>query len=206
MSDSGITRVGSDTVVLGNASFFCPLLVFLCLVLMVFYPHILGFNTFIGESDRLNSYLNIRLAEFDSLREYGRVAGWSDGMFGGFSLAGLHWMNPGRDPIAYFLQLFSRDQIFVVLGYVSVLFLFAACATAYFYILDVTGKTFPATAGGAAYGLSVFSLHRLAQSDVVHCQNDSGYRQVSSPRDHFACFPIQIETENVYVVSFQLWQ
>lgn len=38
-------------------------------VAAVFWQQILGFAVFIGESDRLNSYLNIRLAEYDALKE-----------------------------------------------------------------------------------------------------------------------------------------
>jgi hypothetical protein len=145
-----------------------PFLVFLAVVCIVFFPHLFGMNTFIGDSDRLNSYLNIRLAEFDAFRDYGRVPGWSDIMFGGFSLSSLHWMNPGKDLIGYFLRLFSRDQLFIVLGYVAAASILAACVSSYLYILDVTEKRFPAMVGGVAYGLSVFSLHRIAQSDDAH--------------------------------------
>jgi hypothetical protein len=145
-----------------------PFLVFLAVVCIVFFPHLFGINTFIGESDRLNSYLNIRLAEFDAFRDYGRVPGWSDIMFGGFSLSSLHWMNPGQDPIGYFLRLFPRDQLFIVLGFVAAASILAACVSSYLYILDVTEKRFPAMVGGVAYGLSVFSLHRVAQSDDAH--------------------------------------
>jgi hypothetical protein len=42
-------------------------------VAFVFWRQIAGLEVFIGESDRLNSYLNMRLAEYDALQEYGRV-------------------------------------------------------------------------------------------------------------------------------------
>jgi hypothetical protein len=134
-------------------------------VAVVFWQQILGFAVFIGESDRLNSYLNIRLAEYDALKEYGRVPTWNANMFGGFSLAGLHWMNPGTDPIAYILQLLPRNEVFRALGFISILLVLAACCTSFLYIRDVTGADGPALVGGLAYGFSVFSLHRSAQVD-----------------------------------------
>jgi hypothetical protein len=59
-------------------------------VALVFWQQLVGAAVFIGESDRLNSYLNMRLAEYDALRTYGRVPAWNPTMFGGFSLAALH--------------------------------------------------------------------------------------------------------------------
>jgi hypothetical protein len=84
-------------------------------VAVVFWQQLLGAAVFIGESDRLNTYLNMRLAEYDALRTYGRVPAWNPTMFGGFSVAALHWMNPGTDPIAFFLQLFPRDHVYQAL-------------------------------------------------------------------------------------------
>jgi hypothetical protein len=58
----------------------------------------------------------MRLADYDALRTYGRVPAGNPTMFGGFSVATLHWMNPGTDRIAFFLQLFPRDHIYQLLG------------------------------------------------------------------------------------------
>src|SRR6266487_2644685 len=84
-------------------------------VALVFWQQLVGAAVFIGESDRLNTYLNMRLAEYDALQTYGRVPAWNPTMFDGFSLAALHWMNPGSDPIALFLQLFPRDRVYQAL-------------------------------------------------------------------------------------------
>jgi hypothetical protein len=56
----------------------------MCGVAVVFWQHLIGAAVFIGETDRLNTYLNMRLAEYDALRTYGRVPGWNPTMFGGF--------------------------------------------------------------------------------------------------------------------------
>jgi hypothetical protein len=137
-------------------------------VAIVFWEQLVGAAVLIGESDRLNSYLNMRLAEYDALRIYGRVPAWNPTMFGGFSVAALHWMNLGTDPIAYFLQVFPRDRIYQALGYVSIALVLAACSTAYFYIRDLTGTRIPAAVGGLCYGLSVFGIHRIAQVDNAY--------------------------------------
>ncbi len=134
-------------------------------VAVVFWQQIAGVAVFIGESDRLNSYLNIRLAEYDALKAFGRVPAWNSSMFGGFSMSALHWMNPGTDPIAPLLQLLPRGEVFVALGYVSISLVLAACVAAFFYIRDVTGAWGASWVGALAYGLSVFSLHRAAQVD-----------------------------------------
>ena len=89
-------------------------------------------------------------------------------MFGGFSMASLHWMNPGKDPIPFLIQLFPRSEVFQVLGYVPVILVFAACVAAFLYIRDVTGEELAAGVGALGYGLSVFSLHRASQVDNAH--------------------------------------
>jgi hypothetical protein len=137
-------------------------------VAVVFWQQLVGAVVFIGETDRLNTYLSVRLAEYDALRTYGRVPAWNPTMFGGFSVAALHWMNPGTDPIAFFLQLFSRDRVYQALGYVSIVLVLAACTTAYFYIRDLTGARIPAAIAALCYGLSVFGIHRIAQVDNAY--------------------------------------
>jgi hypothetical protein len=134
----------------------------------VFWQQLVGVAVFIGESDRLNSYLNMRLAEYDKLRTYGRVPAWNPTMFGGFSVAALHWMNPRTDPIAFFLQLFPRGRVYLALGYISIALVLAACITAYFYIGDLTGAGIPAAIAALCYGLSAFGIHRIAQVDSAY--------------------------------------
>jgi hypothetical protein len=137
-------------------------------VALVFWQQLVGTGVFIGESDRLNAYLNMRLAEYDALRTYGRVPAWNPTMFGGFSVAALHWMNPGTDPIAFFLQLFPRGRVYQALGYVSIALVLAACTSAYFYIRDLTGARIPAAIAALCYGLSAFGIHRIAQIDNIY--------------------------------------
>jgi hypothetical protein len=53
-------------------------------VAFVFWQQPLGAAVFIGESDRLSSYLSMWLAEYDVLRTYLRVPAWNATMFAGF--------------------------------------------------------------------------------------------------------------------------
>ena len=107
----------------------------------------------------------MRLAEYDALIQFGRVPDWDARMFGGFSLAALHWINPGRDPIPYLLQFLSRDNIFWALGFTPILLVLAAGLTSFLYIRVVTKADMAALVGATAYGFSVFSLQRAAQVD-----------------------------------------
>jgi hypothetical protein len=125
-------------------------------------------GVFIGESDRLNSYLDIRLGEYDALRALGRVPNWDYSMFGGFSLAALHWMSPGNDPIAWYLQLFARQDVFWALGFVAIFLVAAACLSAYLYIRELVGDGLITACAAVCYGLSVFSVHRICQVDTAH--------------------------------------
>ena len=61
--------------------------------------------TFVGDSDRLNTFLNVRLFEVRSIQERGTVPFWSEQQFMGTSMAGLNWMLPGASPFPYLVAL-----------------------------------------------------------------------------------------------------
>jgi hypothetical protein len=138
------------------------------IVILVFWQQAFRVGTFIGESDRLNSYLNMRLWEYDAYAVLHQVPSWNPTMFGGFPASALHWMNPGTDPIALLLRWFSRPELFEVLGYVSIALVIAACFLSYLYFYELVGDHLVAALGGVTYGLSVISLHRISQVDNAH--------------------------------------
>lgn len=131
----------------------------------VFWPHISGTALFIGDSDRLNSLLNIRMFQVRSLQTLGWVPGWNENMFGGYGIAGLHWMQPNYDPFGYLLSFVAVDRVFWIAGFMAALWIILAGWTAYLFIFDTVRSRFPATVGALLYCLSVFSLHRTAQLD-----------------------------------------
>ena len=122
--------------------------------------------TFIGDSDRLNTFLNIRLFETDWIRASGRVPGWDEGQFAGQSMAGLHYMVPGAGLIAYLEAFFPRPMLFEVMGYASLALLACAAWAAYAFIKDSCRDALASFAGAAVYSMSVYSLHRLSQLDA----------------------------------------
>src|SRR6266508_2310578 len=105
-------------------------------VAVVFWQQLVEAAVFIGESDRLNTYLNMRLAEYDALRTYGRVPAWNPTIFGGFSVAALHWMNPGTDPIRDNSHVQPRGRACSALQRDGNVTQRLIDATAYFYIRD----------------------------------------------------------------------
>jgi hypothetical protein len=140
----------------------------IALVVFVFWQQAFGAGIFIGESDRLNSYLNMRLWEYDAFVHLHKVPSWNNTMFGGFPASALHWMNPGTDPIALLLRWFSRPDLFQVLGYVSITLVVAACLSAYLYFYELVKDQLAAALAGLTYGLSVMSLHRISQVDNAY--------------------------------------
>jgi hypothetical protein len=132
---------------------------------LLFSPHLLGFATFIGDSDRLNTLLNMRLFEVRSIQTLGWVPEWDENMFMGYGTAGLHWMLPSYDPLGYLTSLFLVNQLFWIEGIIAAGMIALAGWSAYLFIYDTVERTFPAFVGAFLYCFSVFSLHRVAQVD-----------------------------------------
>jgi len=147
--------------------------IFYCLLLAgigvgYFWPHISGAGTFIGDSDRLETYLNIRQHSVDGLHDLGRVPTWDDRMFCGFCTSGLYWMCPELDPLAYAEALFPRAALFRLSGYMSCLFLVGAALAMYALALDVSHHAFCAFVGAVLYVSSSFSVTRICQVDWAY--------------------------------------
>src|ERR1700687_1030827 len=154
---------GKNIIQKGAAAF-----VILFAVFVSFFWQFIGKTNFIGESDRLNAYLNMRLGTYDAVTELGHAASWSFKMFGGFPTGSLPWMNTNSDPIAYLLNGCVRENLFPILGYLPAGFSLMACAAAFLYIREVTRSLFAATVAAVAFGLSAYSILRVAQGESLH--------------------------------------
>src|SRR6266478_1752073 len=99
----------------------------------LFWPHLNGTLGYFGDSDRLNTFLNVRLFEVDGLRA-GHLRAWSDLMFMGLGMFGLPYMLP--DPLALVVTLFPAEQLFRVEAAVACALVTAAAVTAYVFIRD----------------------------------------------------------------------
>jgi hypothetical protein len=151
--------------VLAGPSDLAALLILAAMGLWLFRMHLLGDSTFIGDSDRLNTFLNIRKFEVDSIQRLGRVPAWNDLMFLGFGTFGLHYMLVSADPIAYLEALFPIQHLFRVSGFVSCGFLVLSGWVAFWFMKDTCGDSFSSLVGAGLYSLSAFSILRISQVD-----------------------------------------
>jgi Bacterial membrane protein YfhO len=139
-------------------------LVLAILAVLVFRVHVFGQGTFVGDGDRLNSFLNMRLFEVDSLRAR-QAPTWNESNFMGFAASSLHYMVPGADPVAYLEALVPRQELFRVAGYVSMTLLALAGWSAYLFIRQATADRLTAVVGAALYATAVFTVARITQVD-----------------------------------------
>ena len=138
------------------------------LSLSLFGPHLAGQSTFIGNSDRLYTFLNVRLFETEQLRRHGTVPAWTDRHFMGAPLGGLHWMLPAFDPAAWLLALAPPGELIRLAGLVSALHVVLAALAAYLFIRDVVRAPFPSAVGAGLYVCSAFAVHRISQVDSAY--------------------------------------
>ncbi|MFN8633274.1 MAG: hypothetical protein U0893_05405 [Chloroflexota bacterium] len=139
---------------------------FVGLAMLLFRLSLFEGWTFVGDSDRLNSFLNVRLFEVESIQARGTVSAWNDQQFMGLGMTGLHWMLPGGSPIPYVMALFPLTQAFRLANIVTTSLLILACWCAYLALRTYSVLPLVAVAGGLLYGTSVYAIHRLAQVDA----------------------------------------
>src|SRR6266536_1892752 len=162
--DPAAPEIAPVRVAFGRADALA-MLVLAVLSVALFGPHVLGLGTFIGNSDRLHSFLNVRELVVHAFQTVGRVPAWTDLSFMGLPVYGLHWMFPGLDGVAAVMALFPEQAVFRVAGYVSAAYVVCAALAAYLLIRDVVRSPFPALIGAALYVCSTFAVHRISQVD-----------------------------------------
>jgi hypothetical protein len=74
----------------------------LALGVWLFRRHLSGAAVFIGDSDRLNTFLNVLTHQVDGIRR-GDLAAWDDRMFMGMNVAALPYTFPS--PLTYLTAL-----------------------------------------------------------------------------------------------------
>lgn len=151
-----------------NRKYTPGFLLLLAVVFVVAFPHILGQVIFIGDADRLNTFLNIKLAEVIGLKELGGISAWNPNSFMGFNLLGLYWTLPGWQPDSYLHALFPIESFYRNAGLVTFGLLLLSMSFAYVYLHDLTNRRLASLAGACCFGLSSLSLGRLAQVDTAY--------------------------------------
>lgn len=141
----------------------------ICLItlytLIIFFGHISQEWTFIGNSDRLETFLNIKIAELHALAEFGRVPAWNEYAFMGFSMHGLHWMLPGFDLLTRVASMFPLERAIYIYGIISFIFYTLAGISAYAFFYEETRDCVASTTTAVLYISSYISIIRIAQVD-----------------------------------------
>lgn len=122
--------------------------------------------SFIGDSDRLNTVVNVRLFEVLSILQRGSVPAWSEQQFMGYGIVGLHWMLPGSPPLPQFLALLPTSEMYHALAVLAALMLAGAMAAAYWLLGMYTTSAVQRVVGAMLYGTGSYLIHKLTQLDL----------------------------------------
>ena len=131
--------------------------------LLLFRLHILGLATFIGNPDRLNSFLNVLKFHVDSLAR-GRLDAWDEYMFMGFNTFGLPYTFP--NPLVYLTAAAGHTQVIRTAGFISCVLLILAGWSSYAFIRDTCKDSFFALVGAVLYQCSALTILKVSQNDM----------------------------------------
>ena len=140
-----------------------PIVIITAIPLGLFRLHIIGATTFIGNSDRLNSFLNILRFHTRGLREGGLLA-WNDGMFMGINTFALPYTFP--NPLVLVESAVPPGNLYYVAGIVSCLLLSTAGLAAYTAMRTLGTSSYAAFIGAVLYQCSALSILKVSQNDM----------------------------------------
>jgi len=126
------------------------------MTIFVFWPYLIGDAVFVGDSDRMNHFLTLKLLQG------GELAGWFEYMFAGFSGTSV----PAHpNPLMALYELWPQEDYVVAAGYVSwITFLIAGWA-AYAFLRHYVYWPVAGLAGAIAYVGSAESVLKISQND-----------------------------------------
>lgn len=139
------------------------LLGLLALVASVYRRHLTGDALFLGNFDRLNSFLNTLWLQCQGW-EQGHTAGWDETMFMGRNLYALPFTYP--NPLNYLVSLFPQADFFWVAGLVTILLHTLAGWCAYWFIHEVCRDRWAAFCGATIYQFSALAVLKITQNDM----------------------------------------
>ena len=146
---------------------FVAALVFVACALALFRLSLLQEWTFIGDSDRLNTALNVRLFETEAIRARGSVPTWSGDQFMGYSIVSLHWLLTAFTPVPYLLALLPPADMYHALAVLAATLLALTMGTAYWALGAYSTGPVPRVVGALLYGLGSYTVHKVTQLDVA---------------------------------------
>ncbi|MCC7370902.1 MAG: YfhO family protein [Chloroflexi bacterium] len=132
-------------------------------VVFVFRRGLTGSATFIGDFDRLSSFLNIVRHHVDGLQRAHLLA-WSDASLVGLNTLALPYTFP--NPLTVLAALFPVESLFQVSAYISTALAVIAGWSAYVFLRELSTSRLVACVGAALYQLSAFSVLKVSQNDM----------------------------------------
>jgi hypothetical protein len=130
---------------------------------LLFRRHLLGQALFLGNFDRLNSFLNVLEVHARGWRTH-TFGAWDESMFMGRNLFALPFTYP--NVLNYLVSLFPADRIFWAAGYVSMGLLCASAVASFAFLRDLCRDRYAAFVGAALYELSALSTLKVGQNDM----------------------------------------
>ncbi len=122
--------------------------------------------SFIGDSDRLNTVLNVRVFEMVSILSRGSVPSWSEHQFMGYSIISLHWMLPGAPPLPQLLAMLPLADLYYALAVLATALLALAMVAAYWCLGAYSTGPVQRVVGALLYGTGMYTIHKLMQLDI----------------------------------------
>jgi hypothetical protein len=127
----------------------------------LFSVHLFRRGIFVGDSDRLNTFLNMRKFEIESLQN-GGLHTWNEYTFMGLSTYGV-WL---PDPLVFLQALLPVTTLFESTTVVACGLLIGAAGATYAFIKDCCHDVFAALVGTSLAVFSVLSVLRIAQASI----------------------------------------
>ena len=124
--------------------------------------------TFVGDPDRLNSIMNLRLFEVISILKRGSVPAWSEHEFMGYGVAGVHWMLPGAPPLAQILALLPLAEFYHALAMLSAALFALTMLAAYWALGPYSAGPVQRIVGALLYATGAYTVHKLMQLDLSY--------------------------------------
>ncbi len=130
---------------------------------LLFRRHLLGQMLFLGNYDRLNSFLDVLELQ---------VRGWRTHTFGAWDYSTLMGRNLFALPFTYpnilnyLVSLFPADRVLWVAGYVSIGLLCASALASYAFLRDLCRDRYAAFVGASLYEFCAMSTLNVGQNDM----------------------------------------
>jgi hypothetical protein len=138
-------------------------LVLVALPILIFRHHVFGYDTYIGNPDRLNSHLKILKFHIDGMAQ-GGIDAWNQYEMLGFDSFALPYTFPNI--LTYLTYWLGPEKLFLTAGYISIGLLILAGLAAMAFLGRLTGDLSVSLVGSVLYQCSAWSILSVSQNDM----------------------------------------